>query len=81
MKTAKLFKSGHSQAVRLPKEFRFDNDEVFIKKTGNAVVLLPVRSSWEPLFKSLDKFSEDFMATREQPEMQVREGLFNEVHA
>lgn len=81
MKTAKLFKSGHSQAVRLPKEFRFENNEVFIKKTGNAVVLLPIRNSWEPLLKSLDKFSDDFMAEREQPETQVREGLFNEVHA
>lgn len=41
MRTAKLFKNGEGQAVRLPKEFRFDGDEVLIKKVGNAVVLLP----------------------------------------
>ena len=81
MKTARIFKSGHSQAVRLPKEFRFENDEVCIKKTGNAVVLLPVRHSWDSLFKSLDNFSEDFMIHREQPETQIRRGLFDEIHA
>ena len=41
MKTAKLFQNGQSQAVRLPKEFRFDDSEVFIKKTGNIVQLIP----------------------------------------
>jgi antitoxin VapB len=81
MKTAKIFKSGHSQAVRLPKEFRFENDEVFIKKEGNAVVLLPIKESWDSLFKSLRKFSEDFMSVREQPETQKREEMFDEVHA
>ena len=43
MKTAKIFQNGRSQAVRLPKDFRFDGDEVFVHKVGNAVVLLPVR--------------------------------------
>lgn len=81
MKTARIFKSGHSQAVRLPKDFRFENDEVFIKKEGNAVVLLPIRDSWGSLFKSLRKFSEDFMSVREQPETQRREEVFDEVHA
>ena len=41
MKTAKIFRSGNSQAVRLPKEFRVPNDEVFIKKTGDTIVLIP----------------------------------------
>lgn len=81
MKTAKIFKSGHSQAIRLPKEFRFENEEVFIKKAGNAVILLPIKKSWDHLFKSLDKFSDDFMAEREQPEIQIRKGFFDEVHA
>ena len=47
MKTAKLFRNGQSQAVRLPKEFRFDGDEVFIKKSGSAVVLIPRVNSWD----------------------------------
>jgi antitoxin VapB len=76
MKTAKLFKNGQSQAVRLPKEFRFSGDRVFIKRMGNAVVLLPEKDSWRPLFESLSRFSDDFMESREQPDQQTREGLF-----
>ena len=75
MRTAKLFKNGRSQAVRLPKEFRFDGAQVFIKKLGNAVVLLPYQNSWQALFDSLEQFSDDFMVSREQPEQQVRESL------
>jgi len=67
MKTAKLFKNGESQAVRLPKEFRFDGHEVFIKRSGSAVVLFPTAKSWDSLLQSLDKFPADFMAEREQP--------------
>lgn len=73
MQTAKLFKNGQSQAVRLPKEFRFEGEQVYLKKIGNAVVLLPENNSWQPLFDSLDDFSEDFMEEREQPKHQLRE--------
>ena len=67
MKTAKLFTNGRSQAVCLPKEFRFEGDEVYVKRVGNAVVLLPRRDSWLGLYESLGRFSEDFMEEREQP--------------
>lgn len=67
MTTAKVFANGRSQAVRLPKEFRFDADEVFITRLGSAVVLLPKRAGWDVLFDSLGGFSEDFMAERGQP--------------
>jgi antitoxin VapB len=67
MKTAKLFKNGDSQAVRLPREFRFAGNEVLIKRTGAAVVLLPKSKSWETLLSSLDQFSGDFMSERGQP--------------
>jgi antitoxin VapB len=76
MKVAKLFQNGHSQAVRLPKEFRFEGTEVYVKKIGNAVLLLPYDDAWQPLFESLDKFSEDFMQERNQPISQTREDLF-----
>jgi antitoxin VapB len=76
MRTAKLFKNGRSQAVRLPQEFRFDGTQVFIKRVGNMVVLIPEQDSWQTLFDSLEQFSDDFMETRNQPEQQVREGLF-----
>ena len=72
MKTAKLFRNGQSQAVRLPKEFRFDDDHVFIKKEGDMVTLIPSKGSWQSLFKSLSKFSDDFMNERQQPQTQER---------
>jgi antitoxin VapB len=73
MKTAKIFQNGQSQAVRLPKEFRFKDDHVYVKKSGNIVMLIPAQDSWESLFESLDKFSDDFMAERKQPKVQKRE--------
>ncbi|MEA3309721.1 MAG: type II toxin-antitoxin system VapB family antitoxin [Chloroflexota bacterium] len=76
MQTAKLFKNGGSQAVRLPKEFRFEGTEVLIKKIGESVVLLPQQNSWQTLFDSLTQFSADFLVEREQPSQQERENLF-----
>ena len=75
MKTAKLFRNGQSQAVRLPKEFRFKDDHVLIKKSGNVVVLIPAKGSWDVLVNSLDKFSPDFMEERKQPKIQKREAF------
>ena len=76
MRTAKLFRNGRSQAVRLPKEFRFSGDKVFIKRIGDAVVLIPYQESWQSLFDSLGQFSDDFMEDRGQPEQQIRESVF-----
>ena len=76
MRTAKLFWNGQSQAVRLPREYRFEGDKVFVKRVGDAVVLLPYHAPWDTLFDSLALFSEDFMARREQPELSERESLF-----
>ncbi len=76
MNTAKLFQNGQSQAVRLPKAFRFEGDRVFIRRLGNAVVLLPYQNPWDIMFASLELFSDDFMTERQQPEIQEREALF-----
>jgi len=75
MKTAKLFQNGQSQAVRLPREFRFEDDHVYVKKSGNVVMLIPAKGSWDMLVKSLDKFSPDFMSERKQPKTQKRESF------
>jgi antitoxin VapB len=75
MKTAKLFVNGNSQAVRLPKEYRFRGDEVVIKRLGNAVVLLPKDDPWQNMFDALTEFSEDFSISREQSELQEREPI------
>ena len=76
METAKLFLNGRSQAVRLPKEFRFEGDEVFIKKVGDSVVLIPYHDPWNTLVLSLKMFSADFMENHKQPSVQYREDSF-----
>jgi len=69
METAKLFMNGGSQAVRLPKDCRFEGDnEVYIKKHGEIVYLFPKEKAWEVFLESLDMFPADFMADgRNQP--------------
>jgi len=75
MQTAKIFLNGRSQAVRLPKEFRFSADDVFIKKVGKMVILFPKDDPWAPLINSLGQFTDDFMETRDQPTHDSRENL------
>ena len=75
MQTAKLFTNGRSQAVRLPKEYRFAGDDVYIKGYQGIVILLPKDSPWASLMDSLGRFSSDFMDERNQPEEQSRESL------
>lgn len=75
MQQAKLFQNGQSQAVRLPKDFRFEGDRVAIKRVGRAVVLLPYHEPWETLLDALAQFSPDFMDERNQPPLDVREEL------
>jgi len=75
MNTAKLFKNGKSQAVRLPKQFKFKGNEVYIKRIGRNVILIPKDDPWESLISSLNDFSDDFMAKREQPFIDKRKVL------
>jgi len=77
MKFAKVFRSGNSQAVRIPKEFQFEGDEVEIRRSGSALVLRPKGTSWATLEQSLEKFSDDFMkGGRKQPLLQKRNRAF-----
>ena len=77
MRTAKIFRSGNSQAVRIPKEFQLEGSEVEIVKKGSSLVLRPCRRSWRPLFESLNKFSDDFMeGGRKQLRPEKRKKLF-----
>jgi antitoxin VapB len=77
MKTAKIFKNGQSQAVRLPMEFRIDGSEVYIKKMGNAIVLIPMQNNpWDSLIEGISQFSDDFMPRRTQPPTQDRGNIF-----
>lgn len=76
MPIAKLFWSGRSQAVRLPKDFRFAGDEVRIRRRGAAVVLEPIEQDWAWLDRLTASLDEDAAkAAREQPEAQERPEL------
>ena len=75
MQSAKIFLNGRSQAVRLPKEFRFSGNDVFIRKIGKIVILIPKDDPWASLANSLDQFTDDYMETRDQPTQDSRETL------
>lgn len=75
MDTARIFQSGRSQAVRLPKEYRFTGAEVVVKHFGNGVLLLPLNDPWQTLEAGLAAFEPGFELTREQPEEQVRAAI------
>ena len=72
MDTARLFQSGRSQAVRLPKAYRFSGTEVIVKHFGNGVLLLPIDDPWQTLEAGLAAFEPGFQLTCEQPEQQQR---------
>ncbi|HLY54575.1 MAG TPA: type II toxin-antitoxin system VapB family antitoxin [Stellaceae bacterium] len=76
METAKIFWSGRSQAVRLPKEFRFQGDAVRIRRHGRAVILEPIDEGWSWLDAIAGELDRDFVeAALKQPEQQARPGL------
>lgn len=80
MSRAKLFWTGRSQAVRLPKEFRFDGDEVTIRREGQAVVIEPVVTGWEWLDKVVGELDRDFAEALDeelpQQERPALDGVF-----
>jgi len=76
MQTARLFANGRSQAVRLPKEYQFAGENVYIQRVGEAVILFPVDKQWEVFLHGLNSFSGDFMSEgRAQEKDQEREKL------
>ncbi|MEY8312793.1 type II toxin-antitoxin system VapB family antitoxin [Oscillospiraceae bacterium 42-9] len=76
MEVAKIFENGRSQAVRLPKKYRFEGSEVLVQRLGDAVVLVPKDSAWKTFLEGLHGFSDDFMENGREPELpSVREEL------
>lgn len=75
MTTAKIFTNGRSQAVRLPKEYRFKDNEVFINKIGDIIVIFPKNKSWKSFVKSLDSFTGDYMEERKQLDYEKRDEI------
>ncbi|HAB51804.1 MAG: hypothetical protein A2315_15690 [Ignavibacteria bacterium RIFOXYB2_FULL_35_12] len=76
METAKLFDSGNSQAIRLPKKYQIKGKEAYITKVGDAIVIIPMKQKWNLFIGSLDKFSDDFLSDRTQPLLEKRDEIF-----
>ena len=72
---AKVFQNGRSQAIRIPKEFRMEGDEVYIEKIGDTLIIKPTKTDkWDSFFKSLDAVdSTNFLDDRVQLPLQNRE--------
>ncbi len=75
MMTAKVFENGRSQAVRLPKECRFDSDEVIVNKIGDILLLVPPGNKWVGFMESLELFTDDYMEGGREQAVQVRDEL------
>ena len=67
MMTAKVFRSGNSQAIRIPKELQTDLKELAIRKVGDGFILFPAEDPWLPLRLSIGQIPDDFMEDRDQP--------------
>jgi Virulence-associated protein and related proteins len=76
MMNTKVFTSGNSQAIRLPKELQVEDKELYIQRIGKTLILFPKENPWENFEDSLGEFTGDFMSDgRNQPEIQKREGI------
>ena len=71
-KSAKIFMNGRSQAVRLPKEYRFDCGEVFVEKQGDKVIISAAEPGWDEFFDTVSAFGDDFLSEREDSPPQER---------
>jgi len=77
METATVITQRHHQSIELPDGFLLDASQVYLKRVGRSVLLIPVDSNpWELLSSSLDNFTSDFMESRSQPQEQRRDALF-----
>ena len=65
-KVARVFMNGRSQAVRLPKEFRFDTDRVLVRREGRHVVLSPMFKDWDDYLENGARFTDDFFDAMEE---------------
>ena len=72
---AKVFKNGRSQAIRIPKEFRVDSDEVYIEKVGDSLIIKPkYQDKWDSFFGKLENVdTKEFLLDRKEPKIQERE--------
>ena len=74
-KTIDIKNKKGTQAIRIPKQMKIDDDKVYLKKVGNALYIIPYHKPWQNLYDSLSSFTSDFMDNREQPDNQQRESF------
>jgi len=74
LKETRVFMNGSSQAVRIPKEFRFGCDVVYLKKVSGGVLIVPKEKRFEAMRESLSEFTQDFLVERNQGVMEQRAG-------
>lgn len=73
MAVARVFRTGRSQAIRLPKEFRVEADTVHLKRTDSGFLVI-TREPWEIFFEGVEQLSDKFLsADRVQPELESRD--------
>lgn len=75
MEMAKVFENGRSQAVRLPKKYRFNVEEVVVQQVGEAVILVPKEALWETFMDGVNSFSDDIFAEGRDQGMQKEREL------
>ncbi len=77
MKTLKVFKSGNSLAIRIPKDWKLEEGEVYAIRQDNGILIIPNKLKWERLYDELEKVKEtsDFLLERHQPQPQERDVL------
>lgn len=76
MKLAKVFKSGNSQAIRLPKEFRFRSKEVEIFKKGNTIILREKTKNLKRAFELLTSLPDDFFSEKREDSIPQERDFF-----
>lgn len=75
IETVDISNAANGQFIPIPEEMRIDDSRVYLKKTGNTIVVIPFNSPWEGFLESLNGFTPDFMEEREQPAPDHRESL------
>lgn len=74
-RTARLFRNGRNQAVRLPREYEIDAEEVYIRRQGDSILLTPKPRTWDAYFKSSRRLGDDFPDAIDDHPAQEREPL------
>jgi antitoxin VapB len=74
-KEIELKEQSGSQVIEIPATLKIEDDKVYLKKVGNSIYVIPFHNPWESLIDSVNEFTEDYMADRNQPTQPKRESI------